>query len=206
MDLLQSFAAQGWLRLEIAPLGRSHAEWLDHWRQRLDSDLAVFVDSDVEFRSEGWLRDLVTVVTARAAALVCAQMLPEGRNFVEPVGGCRVRAAARPAPWLIMLDVRKTAGVPVGFGFHKVETDAVAEGLLIFDVGAWFFQHLTTAGLRWEVMPDSYRRKFHHYGGLSWIPLKGERGRRKLRDLQTVRRRLRRLVAGQTDGGTPCLA
>ena len=200
LERLRSMEARGWLRLEVAPSGRQHAEWLDDWRRRWDADLAVFVDSDVEFRGRGWLRDLVAAAHLRQAALVCSELLPECPNFIEPVAGRSVRGTARPAPWLLMVDTRSTASVPVGFGFHKVETDAVPEGMVIWEVGGRFFEHVRASGLPWVVMPASYRRKFHHYGGLSWIPLDGERGRKKLRDLSTVRRhveRYRRLEGGR---------
>jgi hypothetical protein len=183
------------LRLEVAAQGRSHADWLDHWRAACDADLAVFCDSDVEFRAAGWLRDLVAAASMRQAAMVCAEMLPEARDFIEPVGGRRVRGAAQPAPWLLMIDPSQTRAIPVGFGFQKEETDRVPEGMIVYDVGSVFFRRVSAAGLTWVEMPASYRRKFHHYGGLSWIPLRGRRGRKKARDLITVERRLQRIIA-----------
>ena len=200
LEMLRTFESRGWLRLEVVPGGRSHAEWLDHWRAGCDAELAVFCDSDVEFRKAGWLRDLVAAASMRQAALVCAEMLPEARDFIEPVGGRRVRGAAQPAPWLLMIDPKQTSTVAVGFGFQKEETDRVPEGMIVYDVGSVFFRRITAAGLPWVVMPPSYRRKFHHYGGLSWIPLQGRRGRKKARDLVTVERRLQAILAGDPDG------
>jgi glycosyltransferase involved in cell wall biosynthesis len=204
LELLRDLESQGWLRLEVAPGGRAHAEWIDRWRRHCDADLAVFVDSDIEFRAQGWLRDMIAAATLRHAAVVCTEMLPETANFKEPVAGRIVRGASMPAPWLLMIDIRKTVSIPVSFAFHKQETP-LPEGLIVWDVGGWFFEQVKAASLNWVVMPDSFRRKFHHYGGLSWIPIAGRRGHKKLRDLQTVERRLRGLysAAGTAPHHTP---
>jgi hypothetical protein len=200
VERLRAMEARGWLRLEVAADRRHHAEWLDRWRGRCAADFAVFVDSDVEFLGHGWLRDLVAAACLQQAALVSAELLPECQNFIEPVAGRAVRGTARPAPWLLLIDPKKTSAIPVGFGFHKEETDAVAEGVIVWEVAGRFFEHLKAEGLNWAILPPSFQRKFHHYAGLSWIPADGERRRRKLRDLASVDRRLARARRLDGDG------
>ena len=201
LETLRRFEDQGWLRLEVAPDGRAHAEWLDHWLHRdvSASDLAVFVDSDVEFLSQGWLRELVRVAVTSRAALACAEMVPETRRGVDPVGHRLYRGVARPSPWLLLVDRAQVAGLPVSFAFDAEETDSVPEGLLLYDVGGRLYLDLCARGLRCVCMPSGFRRRYRHYGGMSWVPPDGRRGRRKARDLERVERRLARMRA--LDGG-----
>lgn len=208
LGMLRHLESLGWLSLEVAPSGRFHADWLDLWLSQCQFDLAVFVDSDVEFLREGWLRDLV--MAAEGAALVAAEILPEFGNFAVPVpttkegelvfaewfrGRGRVRLAPRPSPWLFLVDVKLARGLDTGFGFSSELAD-VPEEVLAYDVGGVFYRRLEQEGHRIVAMPPPYHRVYRHYGGLSWVPLKGRRGLKKRRDLMEVCCRLwhRRLV------------
>ncbi len=195
--MLTGFEQRRWLTLQLATNRRQHAEWLDLWLRQCQADYAVFVDSDVEFRQDDWLRDLTALAQRSGAALVGAEMIPEFPFYVEPVGLKTVRLAARPAPWLLLLDVAQVAQIQVGFSFRAEETDRVPEGLVAYDVGGYFFRQLQTRALRWEIMPDQYRRKYRHYGGLSWVPSGGRRGFKKARDLRAVERHARKLRRDQ---------
>jgi hypothetical protein len=199
LAMLERLRSRGWLDLEPAAAGRQHADWLDHWLGCSTADYAVFVDSDVEFRRHGWLAELVTTAVAWRAALVYADFVEEQPRFVEPVGHTTVRLAGRPGPWLLLVDVRPAARVGSSFRFHAEKSDAVPEGVIAYDVGARFFLDARRAGLRCAGMPRSFRRAFHHYGGLSWNPGDGLRKRRAAR---TIERRLHRLRARQ-DGDRP---
>jgi hypothetical protein len=201
LPMLMRLKERGWLRLEQTTGRRIHSEWLDEWRASTDSQLAVFVDSDVEFLRPGWLRELVDAATIGGAAMTFTELLPEGVNFVEPVGHVTIRLASRPAPWLMMLDVTKTARLTASFGFAKEETDRVPEGLIGYDVGAMFFRAVKESGLSWTQMPEEYRCRYHHYGGLSWVSLNGSRGLKKWRDQRTVRRHLTTLRTSQERAG-----
>jgi hypothetical protein len=194
LAMLEGLRSRGWLELELAAGGRQHADWLDHWLRRASADLAVFVDSDVEFRRDGWLAKMVTTCLARRAALVYADFVDEQPYFVEPVGHTTVRLAGRPGPWLLLVDVRLTAPVDTSFRFHAEETGAVPEGVIAYDVGGRFFLAARRAGLGCVDMPGSFRRAFRHYGGLSWT---ADDGRSRRRDVRTIDRRLQRLRARQ---------
>lgn len=182
LELLEEFEERGWLRLERSPGPRRHAQWLDGWLGSCRADLAVFVDSDVEFLRPGWLRTLVEHAERRGAALVCAEFLAESRDFIEPVGGQRVRLAGRPAPWLLLLEPGRLRPLGVGFDFHADREADVPEGTIAYDVGARLFAELPARGLPWAVMPRRYRRFYRHYRGLSW--------RARPKEERIVRRRL----------------
>jgi hypothetical protein len=57
--------------------------------------LAVFVNSDVEFRRRGWLRDLIRAEEHTGAAFVGGELVPEIRNMPEPVEARLFRATVR---------------------------------------------------------------------------------------------------------------
>lgn len=193
LEMLRAFEARGWLRLELAPEGRHHGDWLTEWHRRAEGEYLVFVDSDVEFRRPSWLGDLVDRAVADEAALVGGEMLPERAFEVEPVGLKTVRIARRLAPWLLLVDTELTAGLSETLCFHGEETDAVPEGRISYDVGALFFHRAVERGCRWVEMPAEFQAAYHHFGGLSWIEMKGRRGFKMRRDLWKVSRQLRRL-------------
>jgi hypothetical protein len=151
----------------------------------------VFVDSDVEFKQAGWLRDLVDAALDDDAAMVCAELHSETPNFVEPVGHRTVRGASQPAPWLALFDVPRVRSLGASFSFTKDEDADVPEGVIVYDVGGQVYRAVLNAGFCAYEMPRAYGRKYHHYGGLSWIDDAGARGRKKERDLLTVADHLR---------------
>ena len=103
VEMLEEFERREWIDIQRAR--RSHSEWLDFWLATCTEDLAVFIDSDVEFLRFGWLADLVAANQEHRAALVCGEMLPEQSDFIEPVSARSVRLAARPAPWLLLAEI-----------------------------------------------------------------------------------------------------
>ncbi len=203
LRMLGQLEEQGWLKLEVVK-GRQHAVWLDDWLARCSEDYAVFVDSDVEFRKRGWLRQLVEVAVEQDAAIVGAEFLDERPeypvpkflttvkgaevpNFVLPEGVTNVRLAARPAPWLLLVDVPKVRACGASFA---VQTEVCTGNIVGFDVGGKVFREAQRAHLNCVMMPSLYRASYHHYGGLSWLPLTGRRGLRKRQALIEVQLRL----------------
>jgi hypothetical protein len=191
VEMLARMEENGWLTVDSTTVRRVHADWLDLWMKSCQERFAVFVDSDVEFKQAGWLRDLVNAVLDVDAAMVFAEFVPELRNFVEPVGRRTVRVAPRPAPWLALYDVHKVRSLGTSFSFTKDEEADVPEGIIVYDVGAEVYRAVLDAGLRTYEMPSAYGRRYHHYGGLSWVVDPGARGRKKERDLLTVATHLR---------------
>lgn len=190
LEMLRSFEHDGWLSLEVVSHGRLHAEWLDRWLRSCTETYAIFVDSDVEFRKHGWLAELVRTARATGAALVYTEMLPEERGWFNPKLAHRVRLAARPAPWLFLAKTVESARLEASFAERNDVTDDFPEGVVTEDVGGVVFRAARDEGLQWHVMPRGYRRSYRHYSGLSWIPVEGERGEKKARDLRLVVSRL----------------
>lgn len=184
---------RGWLHLERAPNGRLHAEWLDHWRRKCETDLIVFVDSDVEFRRPGWLQRLVAMAMRDRSAIAYAEWLDE---HLYTIHSRPARVVGRPAPWLLMIAPTQLTAVRTGFA--EIHMEDSESGLVVaHDVGAVLHSEAVERGLQVSAMPRGYRRLYHHYGGLSWLPTTGGRGNKKLRDQRVVQRRLRLLTRAQ---------
>ncbi len=170
VGLLRAWEALGWLTLEEAAGGRTHADWIDGWLATCTSRFAVFSDSDVEYRESGWLSDIVTMAETTGAALVCGRMLNPSGVYVHPVTGATRRLANRPSPWLLLLDLDQVRGVvDATFQSRDVKDPTSSTVGTSFDVGATYFQALVDAGLTWKEMPPEWRSKFRHFGGLTWL-------------------------------------
>ena len=170
VPLLRAWEAMGWLSLQEAVGGRTHADWIDGWLAACTSRFAVFSDSDVEYREPGWLTDIVATALDTGAALVCGRMLNHSGVYVHPVTGATRRLANRPSPWLLLLDLDQVRGaVHATFQSRDVKEPGESGVGTSFDVGATYFNALVGAGLTWEEMPSDWRTKFRHYGGLTWL-------------------------------------
>ena len=170
LRVLERFQSRGWLTLQVAPNGRSHADWLDRWLQECPTRYALFSDSDVEFRGEGWLGDLLQTAETTGAALVCGRMQQGAATFVHPVTKAERRIAPRPTAWLLMVDTEQVReSVDATFDYVEVEDFHAFGGKVAYDTGAWFFKELCDAGLTWAEMPPSWQAKYHHFGGLTWL-------------------------------------
>lgn len=170
LPMLRAWESLGWLRLTEVSGGRSHADWIDGWIATCPTRYAVFSDSDVEYREDGWLTDIVDTAVESGAALVCGRMLRPSGIYVHPVSGAIRRLAMRPSPWLLLLDLDQIRGVvDASFQTRDVKDAASGEVGISYDVGATFFAALVESGLSWQEMPEDWRRKFRHYGGLTWL-------------------------------------
>ncbi len=188
IDMLRSFEARGWLDLEVAPNGRMHAEWLDKWLRECSTRYAVFVDSDIEFFEPGWLGDMVAAARTNDAALVCAQMLPERARYVHPHTGAKRTLGARPAPWLLLVDMERVRGrVDASFAYVDVVDPEAFGGKVGYDVAGAYFAALRDEGLGWVEMPESFRAAYRHFSGLSWRRVLDWRAPLRLRPGQAPR-------------------
>jgi hypothetical protein len=100
-----------------------------------------------------------------------------------------------------MLHRELTAPVSTSFLYEEFVSGEVPEGRIAYDVGARFCESLVERGHVLHEMPRRHRRTWHHYAGMSWVPLDGPRGRKKQRDLRVARARLSRLARLQEGGG-----
>lgn len=170
LPMLRAWESLGWLRLEEATGGRTHADWIDRWIRTCPSRFAVFSDSDVEYREADWLADIVATALETGSAMVCGRMLRPTGVYVHPVSGATRRLAKRPSPWLLLLDLDQIRGkVDASFQTRDVKDPSSGEVGVSYDVGATFFAALVDSGLTWTEMPEEWRRKFRHYGGLTWL-------------------------------------
>jgi glycosyltransferase involved in cell wall biosynthesis len=170
LEMLRSLEQRGWLRLEAAPHGRLHSEWIDHWVASCTSRYALFCDSDVEFRLSGWLADMIAMSQRRDAALVCGRLVEPHGAFTHPVTGAKRRLVRRPSPWLLLLDLDRVRGrVEESFAWRDAKDPDDEFGGTSFDVGALYFEALTNAGLGWVEMSPAWQRKYRHFGGMTWL-------------------------------------
>lgn len=169
LAMLRAFEQAGRLRLEVAPGGRRHPDWLDEWYATCPTRYAVFCDSDVEFRRSGWLRDMVEAAERSGAALVATRIQARGGvPYTHPVTGAQRILAERPEMWLLLIDVDQTRPrVSTSFAYCE-ETRASDGAKLAYDTGAAFFRAVVEAGLPYVEMPPEFRRAYLHYGSMSW--------------------------------------
>jgi glycosyltransferase involved in cell wall biosynthesis len=168
LEMLRKLEAEGWLTLEVAPEGRTHAAWLDKWFAECPARYAVFADSDVEFLRPGWLRDMLDAAHRSGAALVATRIQARGGTaYRHPATGVERILAERPEPWLMMIDVEQTRGVlDTGFAYRdETRPDGTKVG---YDTSAAFFRDLQAAGMTYVEMPESFAHAYHHYGSMSW--------------------------------------
>ena len=202
LEMLQRMEAEGWLRLEVAPDGRRHPDWLDRWLAACTTRYLVFSDSDVEYLRPDWLRDMVTRARVTEAALVCGRMQHPPATFVHPKTGAARRLAPRPTPWLMLLDLEQVRGrVDASFRYEDVADPDAFGGKVAYDVGAAYFRELERAGLTWAEMPEAWQSHYRHYGGLTWLGARGDgvalrKRAKQLVKLATVRRHLARARRG----------
>jgi glycosyltransferase involved in cell wall biosynthesis len=170
LSVLRGFEHTGWLRLEVEPEGRRHAQWLDHWLATCPARYAVFVDSDMQFRDDGWLRDLVDTAERDQLAMVTSRVQTlEGTRHNDKQGR-PVRWAPRPTPWLILVDVEQVRPfADTSFGFRYRDDPNHPGGRIAYDTGAFLFDALQRNGLSWAAMPDGWSSCYHHFGGMTWI-------------------------------------
>ncbi len=165
LDMLRSFEQRGWVHLEVAASGRSHADWLDRWLAGSDARYTLFADSDMRFRREGWLASMVETAESTGAMAVCGELVPEVANYVAHDGD-RMRLAPRFSPWLVLLDTVRTRELGVSFAFEWSRRPDLPEGALSFDVGARLYEAMPPGAC--VEIHARHRDSWRHAGGLSW--------------------------------------
>lgn len=196
VEMLRRFERSGWLSLEVAPGGREHAAWLDHWVATSPARYALFVDSDVEFLRPGWLESMMSTMLAAGHALVCSEFLPGVDAWFDERFGITVDVAARPAPWLLLVDVEALRPLRTSFAFTTQPHPGGTGRDQWLDVGARVLQDVEAAGRTWAVMGGDFRSNYVHFGGRSWA----SRRQRPLASARTtlhIRRRLWRVRYGR---------
>ncbi len=171
LEMLRGFEKRGWLDLviDVTEPPRMHGQWLDRWLAECPRRYCVFSDSDVEFLGSGWLSDMLDVTVATGAAMVCAHFTPSDLHYLHPAYGVEMHLAARPSPWLMLVDVEQVRDGPecASFMFHEDAATSTSPAVY-YDVGGYFFRELVERRLPWQAMPEAWLEKVHHFGGMSW--------------------------------------
>ena len=121
LTMLEALERDGAISIERWPGRRLHKDWLDHWYGTSDADYLVFSDSDVFYRRDGWLRDLVDTAEREGAALVAARIQPDWSQRPRWADGTATTLPGeRPEPCLMLLDLRQLRGVvAASFAYHE---------------------------------------------------------------------------------------
>jgi hypothetical protein len=168
VPMLRRLEAKGLVDVEVAEGGRTHAEWLDCWYANCAERYCVFSDSDVEYLGDGWLAEMVATAERTGAALVATRIQArDGVPYVHPTTGAVRTLAARPEPWLVLIDTEQARPrVSTSFRYaDRVQPDGTK---VAYDVAAEFFAALEGADLKWVEMPPAFASAYRHFGGLSW--------------------------------------
>ena len=142
--------------IKLAPRGRTHAGWIDHWLSTCPTDYIVLLDSDVEVRLDGWLADLHRVRSEHEAAFVTVIMEEQRPEITKP----GVTMARRPTVYCMLLDVAKI--LAVGRSFEEWYDGAIG-----YDVAAWLFVGILDANVPYAVMPENWLPAVKHYEAMS---------------------------------------
>jgi glycosyltransferase involved in cell wall biosynthesis len=143
--------------IELAPRGRTHATWIDHWLSTCPTRYMVLLDSDVEVRLDGWLAQLHRARSESGAALVTSVMEEERPEITRP----GVKMSRRPTVYCILLDVAKARSVARSF-------EEWYDGPVGYDVGAWFFAGVIDGEMPYVVMPEAWLPAVKHYEAMSY--------------------------------------
>jgi glycosyltransferase involved in cell wall biosynthesis len=173
-------------KIELAPKGRSHSDWLDYWTSSCESDYAVFLDSDVEILNEFWLERLVLVAEAEGCALVTSEILNQSATAYRDFTGVTRRLYPRPAPWMVLIrpDVCRTMG---SWKFFILNDTTIKEGAWAYDSGSLIYQNLLAESKIVKAMDKNFIKFFRHYGGFSWVAKTKAKGVRAILNKFRVR-------------------
>lgn len=169
IEMFQRYEQRGRLALEVAPNGRTHAQWLNHWFCATECRYLVFCDSDIEFLQAGWLATMMRTALESGAALVATRIQAEsGIAYTNPKTGAVRTLAPRPEPWLMLMDtVQISQCFQPDFSYRdQVHDDGTKTA---FDVGAVFYEQLLSHSLKCATLADTFQDSYHHFGGLTWL-------------------------------------
>ena len=154
--------------IQLQPMGRPHAEWLDYWTSTCETNYAVFLDSDIEILNPNWLHTLVEIAEKESCALVTAEILNlQETNYKDHTGVTR-RLYPRPAPWLVMIRPEKCYQKG-SWKFKIVKDSSIYEKEWAYDTGSEILKSLIESGEKVLSAPEAFQEYFRHYGGLSWV-------------------------------------
>jgi GT2 family glycosyltransferase len=189
-----------------------HGLTLDWLAARVKTPYFVTLDSDVEFLRPGWLADML-VVLRRDKALAVGE-------FEAGIGGYRPRLA----PHVLLVDAKQFRAIggsfvsfvrigerrearrwvrtPMGFVLDEAEQATYRSGAF-YSTGAALFERVLERGSQWVQTPRPIRKKYRHFGHMSWAH--DAAGYRAAHDnkLRLIRKRLAGYVRPNARSGRP---
>jgi Glycosyl transferase family 2 len=147
--------------LEVAPRGRFHQQWADHWVTTTQTPYLVMLDSDVEIRADGWLKEMLERLNGAGAC--AASVDSENPNFRSPWDGTPLRLGRRFSMHCALFNVAAVRATGRSFAARDVDPEDGGRTIR-YDVGGWL-----GAGLELAVMPDGWEQShIVHYRAMSW--------------------------------------
>lgn len=179
--MLSRFRSRGVIaKIEEAPDGRRHEDWLDHWVATATTPYLVFLDSDIEIRRDGWLAELHKARADTDAALAGADLIAPFTLPDDP----SITRAQRLAAHCLLVDVNKIRTLGRKFGDPPGQRR-------VYDVGAWIFDGLPDAGYTYAVMPRGWEGDaIRHWYAMSYSKASADLRRHWLKTIAVVSVRL----------------
>lgn len=172
--VLQRLERRGMLQLQLSPVPRKHADWLDDWVKSCPTRWAAFLDSDLELLREGWLVDMLAMANQTGAPVIGAESTRDDPTGRTAEGEPRYLVGCSSAPWIIFCDV--TALRASGVSFQPVHQADGRGPTRFYDVASWQQSELRRAGTPPVNMPPEWRSSYRHFAGLSWRRATGMKG------------------------------
>ena len=175
IEMLQKFARLDMLTLEVAPHGRSHAAWLDHWLDTCETPWAAFLDSDVQLCKQGWLSTLLAFAKATGAPVVGGERTLDDPEGWTAEGESRYLVGCDVAPWIMLCNV--SALRALGVGFAPVHVEHESGRTRFYDVASRQQEAFKDISRPAQVLPEGFGATYRHFRGLSWRRDPGVKGR-----------------------------
>jgi glycosyltransferase involved in cell wall biosynthesis len=177
LEYLGSLDWTALFRRRRPPKPISHGATLDWLVQKVHTRYFLTLDSDVAFVRSDWLGEMRYALEAGKAAAV--------GEFEPGIGAYRPRLA----PYVLLFDTERFRALKSSFEscvtFHdpaearrwrrrsNTEYLSVTElesyrSAAFYSTGAVLFEKMVQAGERWALTPSRTRRKYVHFGHMSW--------------------------------------
>jgi hypothetical protein len=149
---------------------RAQDQWYDHLYREVETPYWIGIHEDLVFLAPDWVGDLIARMEADPAVqLVAGEAFPPVPAFAEPVSGEVIDMGESLSTWLFCVRTSLREKLPESsFAFLREEPPFAGKHRLCLDQGGALMRDMRAAGLRYDVMPESYGRKWHHFRNLTW--------------------------------------
>jgi len=149
---------------------RRHSDWLDDVFHQVQTPYWVAIDSDVLFLGSDWLADLIfTMENKLNLFLMSAEPKITLENYHDPYSGGIVDTAFVPSTWLFCVRTALRERISASFAWSKEGVSPKTGNPIVYDTGGKVLRAMREQNLTYDVMPNWFTMKYHHFGSLSWI-------------------------------------